>query len=105
MTQDHAVSRRDDGGLTEVEASRIACSGCHGCLRTQVLQRLQTDHLIRMQTFATLQVASGFIGYLLGLLELRVDFGELELREKLTLFDGLPLLHGDPTDDAARLER
>ena len=56
-----------------------------------------------MQTLAALEIAVRFVGHLPRLLDLRVHFGELDLREALALLHLLPFAHANGLDDARRL--
>ena len=98
------VLRRDDGGVAEVEAGRVTRGARDRRLRAQVLQRLEADHLVGMQPLAALEVALRLERALAGLLELRVDLGQFDLGQQLSLAHDGAFAHGDATDDAAGLE-
>ena len=54
----------------------------HRGLGAQILQLLEADDLVGVQVLAALQVARRLLGHLPRLLDLRVDFGQLDFRER-----------------------
>jgi len=105
FAQHRAVGRRDDRRQSEIEGCGIACGARDARLRAQILQLLEADDFIGAQSLATLEIAFGFGGDFFGLRVLRGDFGQIELREQLTLAHRLSFAHDDALQNAAGLER
>jgi hypothetical protein len=71
----------------------------------QILQLLESYHLIGEQPFTAAEIALCFLGERARLLELRIDLGLLDLRQPLTGMHRLTFVHVDGLDDPRYLER
>jgi hypothetical protein len=74
-------------------------------LCAQVLQLLEADDLIVVETLTALEIALRLARELACLLDLRIDFGELDLGEALALLHLIAGLHVNGANHAAELER
>ena len=102
--QHHAITRRADRGVAEIETRCIACGARDRGLSAQVLQGLEADDLIGVQALAAIEIALGLLCRLPRLFDLRIDFGEFEFGQHLTPTHATAFLHGYAADDTTRLE-